>query len=35
LTQFDLSTLEIHEFSHSNQILLSIFDISNVLYDNI
>jgi len=24
-----------HEFSHFNQILISLFDISNTFYDNI
>jgi len=28
LTQFSTSTLEMHEFSHFNQILLSLFDVS-------
>jgi len=35
LTQFSLQTLEIYEFSPSNQILLSLFNISNTSHDSI
>jgi len=29
LAQFSLSTLKMREFSHFNQFLLSLFDVSN------
>jgi len=35
LYQFSLSFLEIRGFSHSYQILLTLFDILNAFYDNI
>jgi len=33
--QFSPSSLEMREFSHFNQILLSLFEVSNAFYDNI
>jgi len=35
LDQFSLSSFEIHEFSHFNQILLNLFDISNMFHNSI
>jgi len=35
LYQFSLLSLEMRGFSHSYQILLSLFDILNNFYDNI
>jgi len=34
LTQFSPSTSKLHEFSPFNQILLSLFDVSNVFYNS-
>jgi len=33
--QFSNLSFEIHEFSHFNQILLSLFDISNTFHNSI
>jgi len=35
LNQFSLSSFEIHEFSHFNKILLSLFDILSAFYSSI
>jgi len=35
LNQFSPLSFEIYEFSHFNQILLSLFDISNVFHNSI
>jgi len=34
LTQFDLSTLKLREFSSFNKLLLSLFDVSNAFHDS-
>jgi len=35
LNQFNLSSFEIREFSHFNQIMLSLFDISSAFHNSI